>query len=87
MIRENNKLFALDTPTTSYLFQVNETGHLEHLHYGRKFQLQAGDLNALEDKHRHTIGDEPAYDEDHPTLFLETFATALPDGWFLFQLP
>lgn len=71
MIRENNKLFALDTPTTSYLFQVNETGHLEHLHYGRKFQLQAGDLNALEDKHRHTIGDEPAYDEDHPTLFLE----------------
>ena len=37
MIRENNKLFALDTPTTSYLFQVNETGHLEHLHYGRKF--------------------------------------------------
>lgn len=71
MIRENDKLFALDTRTTSYLFQVNETGHLEHLYYGRKFTLQAGDLGALQDKHHYKIGYENAYDEDHPTLFLE----------------
>ncbi len=36
MIREQYPFFQLDTEHTSYCFRVTETGHLEHLHYGRK---------------------------------------------------
>lgn len=36
MITVENQLFSLHTRHTSYLFRVMETGHLEHLYYGRK---------------------------------------------------
>ncbi len=35
MIQYNNKIFCLKTKNSSYLFRVMETGHLEHLYYGR----------------------------------------------------
>lgn len=36
MIKVDNQLFSMHTRHTSYLFRVMETGHLEHLYYGRK---------------------------------------------------
>ncbi len=35
MITENNKIFRLDTKSTTYAFRINE-GYLEHLYYGRR---------------------------------------------------
>ena len=39
MISYSNGIFHLETEHTSYLFQVIETGHLEHLYYGRKLHV------------------------------------------------
>ena len=51
MIREQYPFFQLDTEHTSYCFRVTETGHLEHLHYGRKItsgeNLTESDLHAI----------------------------------------
>ena len=35
MIHESNHFFLLNTANTSYAFRVMETGHLEHLYYGK----------------------------------------------------
>ena len=40
MITVENQLFSLYTRHTSYLFRVMETGHLEHLYYGRKIAAE-----------------------------------------------
>ncbi|MBQ8076174.1 MAG: alpha-galactosidase [Oscillospiraceae bacterium] len=45
MIQENNGVFRLDTPNTTYLFHITETGHLEHLYYGQTLN-EIGDLEA-----------------------------------------
>jgi len=37
MIREENGLFVLRTDHTQYLFYRRETGHLEHLYYGDRY--------------------------------------------------
>lgn len=36
MIRREHKSFILDTKHTTYCFRVMDSGHLEHLYYGRK---------------------------------------------------
>ena len=36
MIRQLDNLFVLDTKNTTYAFHILETGHLEHLYYGKK---------------------------------------------------
>ena len=49
MITEKNGVFQLETDKTSYLFEVMDTGHLEHLYYGRKIRFR--DTEALREKH------------------------------------
>ena len=71
MIVVQNHLFSLNTNSTTYLFSINETGHLEHLYYGSRIAIQTSDLDALKDKHHVSIGTETAYNEKHSTLFLE----------------
>ena len=44
MIKEKNGVFLLETNKTSYIFRVMQTGHLEHLYYGRKLYL--GDVDS-----------------------------------------
>ncbi|MBO5460935.1 MAG: alpha-galactosidase [Ruminococcus sp.] len=78
MIFENNKVFVLETAHTSYIFQVMETGHLEHLYYGRKLYLgkpgtkawESG-IRALSQKkvNRNSCG--VTYDKDHPALGMD----------------
>lgn len=71
MINETKNVFSLSTNSTTYLFHVNATGHLEHLYYGPRLSLAAGDLDALREKHHLNIGTGTAYDADNETLFLE----------------
>ena len=42
-VKSDGKLFLLDTARTTYAFRVMETGHLEHLYYGRKIHLDSDD--------------------------------------------
>ncbi|MGH0052497.1 MAG: glycoside hydrolase family 36 N-terminal domain-containing protein, partial [Sphaerochaetaceae bacterium] len=70
MISKKDRLFNLSTKKTSYLFAITETGHLEHLYYGRHLSNDAISIDALAEKRSLNIGTGTAYDSDHPTLFL-----------------
>ena len=69
MITEKNGIFALETAHTSYLFGVTHTGHLEHLHYGRKIHFR--DDGALREKHNFAPGNSIYYDDGHKNFSLE----------------
>ncbi len=48
MIQSEDGIFRLTTASTSYLFRVLPTGHLEHLYYGARLKEQ--ELDALQTK-------------------------------------
>ena len=54
MIRENNRVFKLDTKHTSYIFRITNLGHPEHIYYGKR--LPASDVEALGMKNNITLG-------------------------------
>ena len=70
MISKKDRLFNLSTKHTTYLFAITETGHLEHLYYGRLLSNPTISVDALADKRSLNIGTSTAYDSDHPTLYL-----------------
>lgn len=69
MIREKEGIFLLETRHSSYLFEVMETGHLEHLYYGRR--IHPGDGAALREKHAFAPGNGIYYDDKHRHFSLE----------------
>lgn len=75
MIRECGQFFLLSTANTSYAFRVTDSGHLEHLHYGRKIRFPEGKggkgLEALVEQHAFTPGNTLAYSEAHGNFTLE----------------
>ena len=72
MIRKENSVFILDTTHTTYCFRVMETGHLEHLYYGRKITLSCEeDAKVLVEKQAFAPGNLNAYDEEHKSIALE----------------
>lgn len=71
MIRECGKIFLLDTEHTTYCFRVMETGHLEHLYYGRKIRVEEGCEEALFEKHTFAPGNTNIYDREHGSFSLE----------------
>ena len=72
MIRQEGKLFILETEHTTYCFRVLDTGHLEHLYYGRRLTLPEGEgAAALEEKHTFAPGNLCLYDQEHPQFSLE----------------
>ena len=71
MIREEQNLFVLDTAHTTYCFRVMDTGHLEHLYYGRKITVGASSAEALVEKHAFAPGNTNVYDAEHPDFSLE----------------
>lgn len=72
MIRKEKEYFILETVNTTYCFRVMETGHLEHLYYGRKISLPEGKgLEALVEKQAFLPGNLNAYDEEHKNFSLE----------------
>ena len=68
MITVENQLFSLHTRHTSYLFRVMETGHLEHLYYGRKIHPS---IDGLMEQHAFAPGNTNIYDGGHPQFSLE----------------
>ena len=71
MIRQIGNSFILDTEHTTYGFRVLETGHLEHLYYGRKIRSDAASLEAIGEKRMFPPGNTCIYRADHPELSLE----------------
>ena len=72
MIQRYNQCFVLSTANTSYCFNVMETGHLQHLHYGRKITIKTEeDAAALVEKHAFAPGNTNVYDKEHTNFSLE----------------
>lgn len=69
MIQEKNGIFRLETEHTSYIFEIMDTGHPEHLYYGRKIHFR--DPEALREKHPFAPGNAVWYDDEHKNLGLE----------------
>jgi len=69
-----NKIFLLHTPGTTYAFRVLETGHPEHLYYGRRLHAAKADTSVadvLTEKHAFAPGNTNVYDQEHKTFSLE----------------
>ncbi len=72
MIRQLENVFVLDTKNTTYCFQTLESGHLEHLYYGKKIRIECGaDVKSLAEKQAFPPGNSNVYDEKNPKLSLE----------------
>ena len=71
MIRQLENVFVLDTKNTTYCFQILESGHLEHLYYGKKLRIScASDVRSLAEKQAFPPGNSNVYDEKFPKLSL-----------------
>ena len=64
MILVKNNIFYLNTNETSYIFRVAKTGHLEHLHYGKRME-EGVDVTAFAVKNLNLNGCAIAYDKEH----------------------
>lgn len=72
MIQGKHPYFVLYTKSTAYCFRVMETGHLEHLYYGRKITISdRKSAEALREKHVFAPGNTNAYDREHASFSLE----------------
>ena len=72
-IRQIDQAYILETEHTSYIFHVLDTGHLEHLYYGRRVCIgeQGQGLEALAEKRAFPQGNTNSYDSAHENLTLE----------------
>ncbi len=79
MIIEKDNYYILHTKNTTYCFRVLDTGHLEHLYYGRKITVdmeeadnwaQSG-MEAFAERHTHIPGNTNTYDREHEHFTLE----------------
>lgn len=68
MITAQNGIYKLDTDNTSYIFRECESGHLQHLYYGRKIHA---DAQALCEKHVSIPGNTNIYSPDFNNFSLE----------------
>lgn len=62
--------FVLSTRHTSYAFRIDENGHPEHVHYGKRIALS--DIDALALKRTCEYGDSIAYENGVNTSWLYT---------------
>lgn len=70
-IEIHDRMFLLNTKKTSYLFMVNEYGHVEHIHYGKKVRIE--DAEALRYKRTIPYGSLLVYPSTSP-------GTSSPNG-------
>ena len=75
MIKADGHIFVLETAHTTYCFWRMETGHLEHLYYGRHLTLPEHpaerDVAPLMEKHTFAPGNTNLCDGEHPAFSLE----------------
>jgi alpha-galactosidase len=70
VIKEEKKVFQLDTKNTSYIFAISPQGHPIHIYYGSR--LPQADVDALQLKNNITLGSTvdyaPGYNLDSQLL-------------------
>ena len=73
MIRIKDRKFVLETKDTTYAFEIRDTGHAEHLYYGKKiiFREDLAEFGVLRQKREFAPGNAISYDADHPALSME----------------
>lgn len=72
MIINNGKYFVLNTNKTTYAFRIMETGHLEHLYYGKRIRIDdMCGIEALCDQNAFAPGNTICYDNDHMDFSME----------------
>ncbi|MBQ7390253.1 MAG: alpha-galactosidase [Clostridia bacterium] len=72
MIRQLDTVFVLDTKNTTYTFRVMESGHLEHLYYGERIEIDSPeDVLSLTEKQAFAPGNSTVYSDKYPGLSLE----------------
>ncbi|MBO5657655.1 MAG: alpha-galactosidase, partial [Agathobacter sp.] len=72
MIRKLGDYFILDTNTTSYVFGILPSGHLEHLYYGSRLNITSQEeCISLVEKHYCVPGCAIAYSKEHNNISLE----------------
>ncbi len=60
--------FVIDTDKTTYIFAVMPSGHLEHLYYGSKVQIEKTDrLEVFREKREFELGNVIVYSKEFPT--------------------
>ena len=64
--------FVLDTENTTYVFAVSPSGHLEHLYYGGRINLNnASDCDVFREKREFEAGNSIVYSKEYPTVLPE----------------
>ena len=66
---DKSPLFILNTAHTTYAMKVLDSGHIEHLYYGRKIHLDSED--GLTEQHEFAPGTAVVYSKDHGNFSLE----------------
>ena len=70
MITIKDKIFKLDTDSTSYIFSVTDEGHLEHIYYGAYLKEQ--DYTALRLKNNIMLGTTVEYSPSRDAYSLDS---------------
>ncbi|MCR5201495.1 MAG: alpha-galactosidase [Lachnospiraceae bacterium] len=80
----DDKLFIIETNGTSYIFRKTDSGHMEHIYYGKKVTLIGEDyedqdsidasiVDAFSDINMPAPGNSCTLDENYPEFSLENF--------------
>jgi len=70
MIKRIKDVFFLNTKNTSYILGITKTGHLEHLHYGRRVE-PSENTATLFTRTRFALGNTISYDKENAAVNLE----------------
>ncbi len=65
------RTFHLSTVNTSYILRITDTGHAEHLYYGRKLRNVEASVTAMREKHYTAPGMGTYTDPDFPSFVLD----------------
>lgn len=68
-VKSDGRLFVLDTSKTTYAFRLMESGHLEHLYYGRKIRLDSDD--GLFEQNEFAPGNTSVYSPENSKFSME----------------
>ena len=66
---DNFPLFILNSGHTTYAMKVLDSGHVEHLYYGRKIRLD--DEDGLTEQHEFAPGTSVVYSKEHGNFSLD----------------
>lgn len=70
----DGRLIHLRGAATSYVFRVTETGHLEHVYYGKRLSHVAESEKAMVEKNLTRALPSISFDNNHPTIDLNNMS-------------